>query len=167
MAHGISIYQSTKVFDGFSACFRQDKAEHTHCKYLHGYALKFKIWFEGALDENNWVVDFGSFKREIQHLKNDTGVFLNGYCLKDWMSYMFDHTTIISKDDPHIEKFRDLDKHNIIQLREVDKVGCERFADLVFHHADYYTRHSTKNRVKVVKVECFENEKNSAICIQK
>ena len=145
MAHGISIYQSTKVFDGFSACFRQDKAEHTHCKYLHGYALKFKIWFEGALDENNWVVDFGSFKREIQHLKNDTGVFLNGYCLKDWMSYMFDHTTIISKDDPHIEKF----------------------ADLVFHHADYYTRHSTKNRVKVVKVECFENEKNSAICIQK
>ena len=145
MAHGISIYQSTKVFDGFSACFRQDKAEHTHCKYLHGYALKFKIWFEGALDENNWVVDFGSFKREIQHLKNDTGVFLNGYCLKDWMSYMFDHTTIISKDDPHIEKFR----------------------DLVFHHADYYTRHSTKNRVKVVKVECFENEKNSAICIQK
>ena len=84
------------------------------------------------------LVDFGSFKWEIQHLKNDTGVILNGYCLKDWMSYMFDHTTIISKDDPHIEKFRDLDKLNIIQLREVDRVGCEQFADLVFHHADYY-----------------------------
>jgi hypothetical protein len=28
-------FQSTKLFDGYSACFRQWKADGTHCKYLH------------------------------------------------------------------------------------------------------------------------------------
>ena len=47
-------YQSTKVFDGFSCVFRQWRAEGTHCKYLHGYGVSFKVWFEGELDERNW-----------------------------------------------------------------------------------------------------------------
>ena len=49
------MFKSTKVFDGFSCCFRQWKAETTHCKYLHGYGVSFKVKFEGDLvyDENN------------------------------------------------------------------------------------------------------------------
>ena len=43
------MFQSTKVFDGFSCCFRQWKAETTHCKYLHGYGVSFKVKFEGDL----------------------------------------------------------------------------------------------------------------------
>ena len=27
-------YQSNKLFDGYSTCFRQWKAEGTHCKFL-------------------------------------------------------------------------------------------------------------------------------------
>ena len=56
-------FQSTKVFDGFSCVFRQWKAETTHCKYVHGYGVSFKVWFEGELDERNWVWDFGGMKR--------------------------------------------------------------------------------------------------------
>ena len=56
-------YISTKVFDGFSCVFRQWKAETTHCRYLHGYGVSFKLWFEGELDERNWVWDFGGMKR--------------------------------------------------------------------------------------------------------
>ena len=56
-------FLSTKVFDGFSTVFRQWKAETTHCKYLHGYGVSFKLWFEGDLDERNWVWDFGGMKR--------------------------------------------------------------------------------------------------------
>ena len=36
-------YKSTKLFNGFTCCFRQWKAVETHCKYLHGYAVSFKL----------------------------------------------------------------------------------------------------------------------------
>ncbi len=53
-------FQSTKLFDGFSTVFRQWKAEGTHCRFLHGYGVSFRVWFEGELDERNWVWDFVS-----------------------------------------------------------------------------------------------------------
>ena len=56
-------YQSSKVFDGFSTVFRQWKAETTHCRFVHGYGISFKVYFEGELDERNWVWDFGGMKR--------------------------------------------------------------------------------------------------------
>ena len=56
-------HTSTKIFDGFSTVFRQWRAEDTHCKFLHGYAVSFKVWFEGELDYRNWVWDFGGMKR--------------------------------------------------------------------------------------------------------
>ena len=36
------MFTSTKVFDGFSCCFRQWKATTTHCQFLHGYGVSFK-----------------------------------------------------------------------------------------------------------------------------
>ena len=48
------MFISTKVFDGFSCVFRQWKADGTHCRFLHGYGVSFKVWFEGELDERNW-----------------------------------------------------------------------------------------------------------------
>ena len=56
-------FQSSKVFDGFSTVFRQWKAKETHCRFLHGYGISFKVYFEGELDEKNWVWDFGGMKR--------------------------------------------------------------------------------------------------------
>ena len=44
-------FQSTKLFDGFSTVFRQWKATGTHCRFLHGYGVSFRVWFEGELDE--------------------------------------------------------------------------------------------------------------------
>jgi len=44
------MFQSTKLFDGFSCVFRQWKAEGTHCRFLHGYGVSFRVWFEGELD---------------------------------------------------------------------------------------------------------------------
>ena len=38
-------YISTKLFDNYSVAIRQYKAAHSHCQLLHGYALKFKVWF--------------------------------------------------------------------------------------------------------------------------
>ena len=101
-------FQSTKLFDGFSTVFRQWKAEGTHCRFLHGYGISFRVWFEGELDERNWVWDFGGMKRAKGTI--------DGMNPKAWMDYMFDHTTIIAEDDPQLRMFHTMYKEGIIQL---------------------------------------------------
>jgi len=147
-------FQSTKLFDGFSCVFRQWKAEDTHCKYLHGYALSFRIWFEGELDDRNWVWDFGGMKRAKSRI--------DGLSPKAWMESMFDHTTIIADNDPHLYQFQKMNTDGIIQLRILPAVGAEQFAKYIFGKINTFVLAETKNRVKVVKVEVYENERNSA-----
>ena len=36
------MYRSYKEFNGYSTAFRQWRA-NSHCKYVHGYALRFKV----------------------------------------------------------------------------------------------------------------------------
>jgi len=101
-------YVSSKLFDGYSTCFRQWKAEGTHCRFLHGYAVSFRVWFEGDLDHRNWVFDFGGMKRAKAQI--------NGMQPKEFFSWLLDHTTIIAQDDPYLETFKRMDKDSIIQL---------------------------------------------------
>jgi len=149
------MYNSTKVYDGFSTCFRQWKAIGTHCSFIHGYGISFKIVFEGDLDEKNWVFDFGGMKRAKGSI--------DGIKPNEWFNYMFDHTTIIAQDDPELEIFKELDKKHIIQLRILPYVGAERFAEYVYHKISTFIFLETDGRVKVKNVECREHSKNSAI----
>jgi 6-pyruvoyltetrahydropterin/6-carboxytetrahydropterin synthase len=148
-------FQSTKLFDGFSTVFRQWRAEGTHCRFLHGYGVSFRVWFEGDLDERNWVWDFGGMKRA----KNT----IDGKNPKEWMDYMFDHTTIVAEDDPGLGGFKTMDELGIIQLRIIPAVGAEQFAKYVFEKLDDFVRQETEGRVKVAKVEFMEHAKNTAI----
>ena len=148
-------FQSTKVFDGFSTVFRQWRAEGTHCKFLHGYGVSFKVWFEGELDEKNWVWDFGGMKRAKGNI--------DGKNPKAWMDYMFDHTTIVATDDPGIGGFRTMNELGIIQLRELPNVGAEQFAKYVFEKLDTFVQEETSGRVSVIRVEFAEHNKNTAI----
>ena len=147
-------FQSTKVFDGFSCVFRQWKAEGTHCRFLHGYGVSFKVWFEGELDEKNWVWDFGGMKRAKGTIDN-----MNP---KAWMDYMFDHTTLIAEDDPYLEGWKAMDQHGLIQLRVIPHVGAERFAEFIFNKLNGFIKTETDGRVRITKVEFMENNKNSA-----
>jgi len=148
-------FQSTKLFDGFSTVFRQWKAEGTHCKFLHGYGVSFRVWFEGELDERNWVWDFGGMKRA-----NST---IDGMNPKAWMDYMFDHTTIVAFDDPGINGFRTMNELGIIQLREIEAVGAEQFAKYIYEKLNKFVQEETNGRVSVVRVEFMEHNKNTAI----
>jgi 6-pyruvoyltetrahydropterin/6-carboxytetrahydropterin synthase len=148
-------FQSTKLFDGFSTVFRQWKAEGTHCRFLHGYGVSFRVWFEGELDERNWVWDFGGMKRA-----NNT---IDGMNPKAWMDYMFDHTTIVATDDPGIGGFRTMNDLGIIQLRELEAVGAEQFAKYIFEKLNTFVQEETSGRVSVVRVEFMEHSKNTAI----
>jgi len=143
----MSMYQSTKVIELGSCAFRQWKAEHSHCKYIHGYQLKAKIWFGGKeLDDKNWMVDFGGLKE-----------------LKKKLQEQFDHTTVVAADDPKLDVFKELDKQGIIQLRVMpDGVGIERTAEYVWKTANDHVKELTDGRCWCVKVEVFEHEENSA-----
>ena len=149
------MYKSRKKFDGFSTCFRQWRADTTHCQYLHGYDVEFEVTFEGELDHRNWVWDFGGMKRA----KN----LIDGRQPKAWMEYMFDHTVVAAEDDPAMSDFVDLDARGVIQLRVVEAVGAEKFAEYLYHKLNDFVQLETEGRVKVVKVKFMENHKNSAI----
>ena len=148
-------YQSTKVFDGFSCVFRQWRADGTHCKYIHGYGVSFKVWFEGDLDHKNWVWDFGGMKRAKGTI--------DGMNPKAWMDYMFDHTMIVAEDDPFIESFKLMGQAGAAQVRILPAVGAEKFAEYVYNKLQEFIYTETEGRVKIVKVEFMENGKNSAI----
>ena len=151
----MSKYQSTKVFDGYSCVFRQWRAEGTHCRFLHGYGVSFRVWFEGELDERNWVWDFGGMKRANGHI--------DGKNPKAWMDYMFDHTVIVSVDDPHLDLFKQMEVDDLIQLRIIPAVGAEQFAKYIYNKLNTFVQEETNGRVKVTRVEFMENNKNTAI----
>jgi 6-pyruvoyltetrahydropterin/6-carboxytetrahydropterin synthase len=147
-------FNSTKLFDGYSTCFRQWKAEDTHCKFLHGYAISFRVWFEGELDYRNWVWDFGGMKRSKTKI--------NGISPKDFFAWLLDHTTVIAEDDPYLDNFRQMDKDGVIQLRVIPATGCEKFAEYLYKTINEFLHAETDGRVKAIKVEVYEHERNSA-----
>ena len=148
---------STKVFDGYSTVFRQWKAEDTHCRFLHGYGISFKLWFEGELDERNWVWDFGGMKRAKGTI--------DGMSPKAWMDYTFDHTFIVAEDDPFLESFKKMDEHGVAQIRVIPATGAERFAQFVYDKINPFIQEETNGRVSIVKVEFREHDKNNAIYV--
>ena len=148
-------FQSTKIFDGYSTVFRQWRADGTHCRFLHGYGISFKITFEGDLDERNWVWDFGGMKRA----KNT----IDGMPPKVWMDYMFDHTFLVAEDDPFVESFKKMDEAGAAQVRVLPATGAEQFAKFIYDKVNAFVLEETNNRVRVVSVEFKEHAKNSAI----
>lgn len=143
------MYQSTKKYGhdiGISCAFRQHKA-HSHCKFIHGYALSFKFVFETEkLDHRDWVIDFGGLKS-----------------LKAEIEKEFDHKLLVAKDDPFIEELCVLSGISVADVRVVDNIGCESFAHRGFELAREWMHKNSITHVKVVSCECAEHGANSAI----
>ena len=150
----MSKYQSSKIFDGFSTVFRQWKAEDTHCRFLHGYGVSFKIYFEGDLDNKNWVWDFGGMKRAKTRI--------DGLQPKAWMDYMFDHTVIIAEDDPDVQAFIQMGQAGVAQVRIIPATGAEKFAEYIYSNINEFVKTETDGRVRVTKVKFMEHGKNAA-----
>lgn len=143
------IYKSTKTYttdEGLTCVFRQPLAK-SHCRFLHGYALGFKFTFAAnRLDEKNWVMDFGNCKP-----------------IKEWLKKTFDHTVIVSKDDPKMAAFEALAKEDLIQMVIVPATGCEAVAKFVYESVFAYIVETTGGRVWIESVEVREHGCNSAI----
>lgn len=140
-------FESTKSFYNYPCAHRQHRAD-THCKFIHGYSRSFHFLFGVQnLDKCGWAVDFGDLD-----------------WIKDYLSYMFDHTLLLNMDDPMFDTFRELEKQGVCALRTMATgVGMEGTAQHLCQWADEELRKRTKGRCWVVQVEVCENEKNSAI----
>jgi 6-pyruvoyltetrahydropterin/6-carboxytetrahydropterin synthase len=143
---------------------------------LHGYSIGIRLVFESdTLDDRNWVMDFGGLK-----------------AFKAWSEWQFDHTLVIAHDDPHLEMFVSMselglqDRGGICDLRIVDAVGCEKFAELAYHEMNkilqkfqaderyefvdtrngetqgFSARYPVGESVRLRSVEVFEHHGNSA-----
>ena len=142
---------STKTYNhniGLSCAFRQWRAKHSHCKYMHGYALSVRINFKGQLNDRNWVYDFGDLK-----------------FVKEFLADTFDHKTVIAEDDPELETFKELDEKGLIQLVVIPHVGCEKFAEYICKQIAPQIEVNSNERVKLMSVEVREHSGNSAIYI--
>jgi len=151
-------FQSSKVFDGFSTVFRQWRAETTHCRFVHGYGISFKVYFEGELDDRNWVWDFGGMKR--------AKTLIDGMQPKEYFNYMFDHTMIVAEDDPFLKAFKDMDSAGVAQVRVIPATGAESFAKYIFDKVNPFVQEETDGRVRVTKVKFMEHGKNAAYYVE-
>lgn len=143
-------FASTKTYGheiGLSCAFRQWRAA-SHCRFLHGYALAFRFEFEcDALDNNNWVVDFGSLK-----------------ALKDQLQHHFDHKVVVAEDDPELEFLRQGEQRGVLQLVVLPGVGCEMFAkEAMSLGRAWLEDRGLARRVRLRLVEVREHGANSAI----
>lgn len=143
-------YLSTKTYGhdlGISCAFRQWRAL-SHCRFLHGYALSFKLTFQAdVLDHRNWVMDFGGLA-----------------IVKAKLMQKYDHQTLVAKDDPMLSTFMELRDVHLAQVQLVDATGCEAFARDVFSMVGAFLAESgAAPRVKLVSVECREHGANSAV----
>ena len=149
-AQRAAIYRSTKTYDhneGLSCCFRQWRADHSHCRFIHGYALAFKFTFAASrLDERNWCVDFGGLK-----------------AVRAWLHETFDHTLLVAADDPQRATFEALARDGLAVLRILPAVGCEATAQYVFEAVDAMVVEQTGGRAWLESVEVSEHGGNSAI----
>lgn len=180
-------YFSTKTYGndrGLSCCFRQWRSTHSHCSLLHGYSIGIRLIFESeTLDDRNWVMDFGGLK-----------------AFKEWSEWQFDHTLIVANDDPHLPFFKQMSnlvtingsndtessvpnkRGAVCDLRIVEAVGCEKFAELAYRtmseileaykqgrswtHPDgrlFEARYPVGSTVRLKSAEVFEHAGNSAI----
>lgn len=150
----MTTFRATKTYGheiGLSCAFRQWRAE-SHCRFLHGYALAFRLEFEAEnVDENGWVIDFGGLKP-----------------IKDFLVENFDHRLLVARDDPALELFKDLHAKGVADVLVLPRVGCEAVAGHVFRHVSGWLMDTGAGpRVRLVSVEVREHAGNSASALNR
>ncbi len=150
----------TKKYHNFPFAHRQPNHQG-HCHLIHGHNWAFKFVFAcEALDENGFVVDFGGL----------------GW-LKDWLNDMFDHTLVLNLDDPALSYLKEglcspkglqtespdlIKMFPFARIKCVPNCGAEGLAKFIGDEVDTKLRAITKERVFLLNVTVFEDDKNSA-----
>ena len=142
---------STKEYiDAFPCAYRQWRAD-SHCNLNHGYSFSMKFYFgTNNLDARNWAADYGGLKE-----------------LKKILEDQFDHTTLVSADDPELEFYKEMEHRKLAKLTILPRVGCEGLADMLYKYVngvyvpDMWGDYESK-RLWCYRVEVRETQANMA-----
>ena len=117
------------------------------CAKFHGYDRTVTMKIEGEVDNYGWVFPFGAFK-----------------AIRSWLEYYFDHTAVISADDPRLDRLVDFNNVNkVFELRILPAgVSMEMSALFIWSITSLYVYAVTQGRCHLVEVECREHEKNAS-----
>ena len=133
-----------KQYRDFPAGHRQHLHDG-HCSKIHGHDWGFDLVLGcSEYDEFGFVLDFGKMK-----------------FVKEWLEHMFDHTLLLSKDDPLLPYLQSV-MANCADIRVVDSVSCEGLSRMVFTEINTRIRSLTKDRAFLVSLTVHEDSKNSA-----
>ena len=143
-------YKSTKKLGPISVGHWQWK-DQGHCAWVHGYGRYIQFTFEGELDHRQWVMDFGDLRD-----------------VKQWLEDQWDHRLLLASDDPHISDFQKMHELGTMNINIMDVTkgwgpGIEASCKFVFDHVSPLIDKKTEGRVKLVQVEIWEHERNSAV----
>lgn len=144
------MYQSTKLFRHLASAYRNHNSD-SDCYMLHGYCRDIYVTFGAtSLDKQGFVVDFGGLKE-----------------FKRWLEDKFDHTTVLQADDPLVSHFRVMESDGFLKLTVLPIVSCEGWAMYISKYLDHYVQQQTNGRAYVLRLEVRENDKNSAIYVNR
>lgn len=133
---------------GYPCVYRNWRAR-SHCRFFHGYDLRFAITYECSdklLTPEAWVYDFGSFD-----------------LLKEELDNTFDHKFIVAVDDPELTWCEEIADRGMIDLVTLPQVGAEAFACwLSVRATDQLQEAGRLDKVRVYCAEVKENGANSA-----
>lgn len=150
-------YSSTKEYvDAFPVAYRQWRASDKPggkpgCNKIHGYAFSMKFYFgTNDLDVRNWAMDYGGLSD-----------------LKKVLEDQFDHTLLVSSDDPHLDWYKEAEKRGIAKLTILPKLGCESLADMLYRYVNGvyipdYLGQAESERLWCYKVSVRETQSNCA-----
>lgn len=114
-------YTSTKEYiDAFPVAYRQWRDHGGSCSLIHGYSFSMKFYFgTNDLDIRNWAMDYGGLKD-----------------LKTFLEDQFDHTLLVSQDDPHVDWFEEANRRGIAKVITLPRLGCESIADMLYKYVN-------------------------------
>ena len=116
------------------------------CAKWHGYDRSVHFEFTGEADQHGWIVGFGNLKP-----------------VKQFLEYYFDHTALISADDPRMEDALAAEEAGIVDLRILPYgVSMEMSSIFIWEEVNPYIYSITDGRAYISRVECREHDGNSA-----
>jgi len=116
------------------------------CAKWHGYDRSVHFEFSGTTDEHGWIVGFGDLKP-----------------VKAFLEYYFDHTALVSANDPRMEDIIQAKEKGLVDLRVMPYgVSMEMSSIFVWEQVNPFIYFTTEGRAWVSRVELREHDSNSA-----
>lgn len=144
-------WTSTKEYvDAFPCAYRQFRA-NSHCNRIHGYSFSMKFYFgTNSLDIRRWACDYGGLKD-----------------LKKILEDQFDHTLLVSSEDPELEFYKEMERRKLAKLTILPHLGCESLADMLYRYVNTvyipdYLGQGEADRLWCYRVEVRETQANMA-----